>query len=108
MKCFNPIVDDWNEEAKRREIMERETSDYVVYVITGWMKGYYSIAEVIDDSNKRPKKTVFCFLKDSFPQKTEDDIKRLKSMEAIYAMAARNGAYVCKTLDSVITYLNSR
>ena len=26
------------------------------------MTGVYSVAEVIDDSNKRPEKTIFCYL----------------------------------------------
>lgn len=59
---FNPIVDDWNKEAQQEEIKERKNSDYVLYVITPKMSGVYSIAEVVDDSNKRPEKTLFCVL----------------------------------------------
>ena len=38
---------------------ERETADFVLYGITNYIKGVYSIAEVVDDSNKRPGKTIF-------------------------------------------------
>ena len=61
LKCdyYNPIVKDWSEEDRLREVHERETSDYVLYGITNGIKGVYSIAEVVDDSNKRPEKTLF-------------------------------------------------
>ena len=59
---FTPVVDDWNKEAQQEEIKERKNSDYVLYVITPKMSGVYSIAEVVDDSNKRPEKTLFCVL----------------------------------------------
>jgi hypothetical protein len=59
---FNPVVDDWNEECQLREIEERENCDFCLYVITPLMKGFYSIAEVVDDSNKRPEKTILCIL----------------------------------------------
>jgi len=59
---FNPIVDDWNEAAYKKELYEREHCDFCIYVITPKMTGVYSIAEVIDDSNKRPNKTLFCIL----------------------------------------------
>ena len=59
---FNPVVDDWNEEAQKREIYERENDDIIAYCITPKMTGVYSIAEVVDDSNKRPEKVVLCVL----------------------------------------------
>ena len=61
LKCdfYNPIVRNWSEEDRLKEVHERETSDYVLYGITNGIKGVYSIAEVVDDSNKRPEKTLF-------------------------------------------------
>lgn len=66
---FNPVVDDWNEECHLKELKQREICDYCLYTITPRMLGVYSIAEVIDDSNKRPDKTILCVLKedDRFP-----------------------------------------
>jgi len=58
---FNPVVDDWNNEAQENERRERQECDYVLYVVTPAMIGVYSIAEVVDDSNKRPEKTIFSF-----------------------------------------------
>ena len=61
LKCnyYNPIVKDWKEEDRLREVKERETSDYVLYTITNGLKGVYSIAQVVDDSNNRPEQTLF-------------------------------------------------
>jgi hypothetical protein len=59
---FNPVVEDWTPECMAEEIRQRETCDYCLYVITPRMSGVYSIAEVIDDSNKRSQRTLFCFL----------------------------------------------
>lgn len=59
---FNPVVDDWTEDCMIEERKQREICDFVLYTITPKMTGVYSIAEVVDDSNKRPEKTVFCLL----------------------------------------------
>lgn len=103
---FNPVVDDWTEEAYQQELQEREICDYVLYVITPKMTGVYSIAEVVDDSNKRPEKTVFCFL-------TEDEDKRfdkgqIKSLIKVGEMVKKNGGKWCYDLDQVATYLNEK
>ena len=44
------------------ELKQREECDFVLYVITPKMTGVYSIAEVVDDSNKRREKTLFYFM----------------------------------------------
>ena len=59
---FNPVVEDWTPECMEEELRQRDTCDYCLYVITPRMLGVYSIAEVIDDSNKRPKKTIFAVI----------------------------------------------
>lgn len=115
---FNPVVTDWNEEAKEREIKERETADFVLYVITPRMKGVYSIAEVVDDSNKRPDKTIFCYLKEDKKLKSEiekdgdDTIKfdkfQLNSLNEVGNMVERNGGNYLKNLDEVIEFLNKK
>lgn len=98
---FNPVVDDWTPECQVEEIRQRETCDYCLYVITSQMTGVYSIAEVVDDSNKRPGKTVFCYLSDGFTN------GQVKSLESVLKMVERNGAKVCRSLDEVAEWLNS-
>lgn len=102
---FNPVVEDWDEKAQKREIYEREHCDFCLYVITPKMSGVYSIAEVIDDSNKRPDKTIFCYLEADYPDRFTEG--QLKSMNMIVKMVERNGAKFLPNLDYVATYLNS-
>ena len=98
---FNPVVPDWTPEAYEEELRQRKTCDFVLYVITSEMTGFYSIAEVVDDSNKRPLRTVLCVLKDGF------SAAQLKSLEAVKKMVANNGGNVFDSLEEVAEYLNA-
>ena len=102
LKCdyYNPIVKNWSEEDRLREVHERETADYVLYVITSGMKGVYSIAEIIDDSNKRPEKTIVCVLYDNI------DEQMSRSLQATLNLAKSNGATVLNSLEDVASFLN--
>ena len=103
---FNPVVEDWTPECMAEEIRQRETCDFVLYTITPKMTGVYSIAEVIDDSNKRPEKTLLCIL--------EEDNKKLftngqwKSLQQVGEMVRRNGGKTFVSLYSVAEYLNKQ
>lgn len=96
---YNPIVKNWSEEDRLREVHERETADYVLYVITSGMKGVYSIAEIIDDSNKRPAKTIVCILYDNI------DVQMARSLQATLNLAKSNGATVLNSLEDVAFFL---
>lgn len=104
---FNPIVDNWNEEAQINEVLERANCDFCIYTITPKMAGVYSIAELIDDSNKRPEKTILILLK------TDDNFKHIfstsqwKSLKMVGKMVKRNGGRVYYTLESAAEYLNN-
>lgn len=103
---FNPIVDDWNEKAYEEELRQRKICDYCLYCITPKMIGYYSIAEVVDDSNKRPNNTILCILKE------DENIKfnkfQLKSLVAIAKMIYNNKSKVFTNLNDVATFLNNK
>lgn len=86
---FNPVVKDWTPECQKEEIHQRNTCDIVLYCITPKMLGVYSIAEVVDDSNKRPEKTVFVLLKKDEDQ--EFSKAQYKSLESVQKMLERNG-----------------
>ena len=81
---------------------ERQTADYVLYVLTADMAGVYSIAEVIDDSNKCPQKTILCILYDGF------SFKMSHSLNAVARLVEENGAKVCEDLNEVVQFLNTR
>jgi len=102
---FNPIVEDWNEAAQKEEIKQRKECDFCLYVITPKMKGVYSIAEAVHDSNERPEKTIFCYLKTD--DKSEFDEHQIKSLDMTGKMIKENGAKWFKTLEEVTDYLNT-
>jgi hypothetical protein len=104
---FNPVVEDWTEECMKEEIMQRETCDYCLYVITPKMTGVYSIAEVVDDSNKRPIKTIFCLL--AYEQNGDTwEHGKWKSLNQVGRMVEINGGKYFSDLNDVAEYLNSK
>ena len=101
---FNPVVDDWDEEARKREIQERESCDFCLYCITPKMTGVYAIAEVVDDSNKRPSKTIFCFVTEDGNDVFTD--VQIRSLKAVAGMVESNGVPIFRDLMFVAAYLN--
>lgn len=110
---FNPVVVDWKPECQAEEIKQREECDYILYVITPRMSGVYSIAEVVEDSIKRPEKTIFAIinadtLDDVSQQITHFSDSQLKSLKAVAGLVKRNGATVLNSLKQIRDYLNSK
>lgn len=105
IEYFNPVVINWTPECMVEELRQREECDICLYVITPKMTGVYSIAEVIDDSNKRPKRTVFVRLREDGNDKFTDS--QWKSLGAVEQMVKRNGAAVSELLEDAAIYLNS-
>lgn len=97
---FNPVVEDWTPEQQAREILARRNCDFCLYTITKELKGVYSIAEVVDDSNKKSEKTVLCLLEEGLP------VHMQKSLKAVAKMVKSNGAHVFYDLASVAEFLN--
>lgn len=103
---FNPVVDDWTPECMAEEIKQREKCDFCLYTITPKMTGVYSIAEVIDDSNKRPEKTVFVVLdEDESVHFTE---AQRRSLQSVANMVVTNGGQAFVSLYSVARWLNNK
>ncbi len=102
---FNPVVPDWNDEAWQRELKERKHCDYVLYILTPRMEGYYSIAEVIDDSYKRPDRCIYCFVAEDGDRKFDDD--QIASCEYTGKCVRENGGTWLKSIDEVVDLLNS-
>lgn len=104
MDYFNPIVDNWNEEAQQLEIEKRKSCDWLLYVITPKMTGVYSIAEVVYDAVTKPHKTLFCVLEfDDFNEFTEHQIK---SLNMVKNMVSNCGARVFNNLDEIVEFIN--
>jgi hypothetical protein len=99
---FNPVVKDWNEQAQAEEIKQRKECDFLLYVITQEMLGFYAIAEVVEDSNKRPDRTIFCYLEEGFQP------HQIKSLTATAKLVKNNGSQVFTSLEEVAEWLNSQ
>jgi hypothetical protein len=102
---FLPCAEDWTPEMMEEEIKQRAECDFCLYVITPKMTGVYSVAEVVDDSNKRPGKTLFCYLSSDEDQMFS--AAQLKSLEQTGKMVAKNGAQFFKTFAEIADYLNN-
>ena len=100
---FNPVVEDWTPECQERELKEREACDICLYTITPKMMGVYSIAEVVDDSNKRPEKTVLIILAEEGDLSFSDG--QFRSLHASGKIVQANGGLIFYTLKSFIEHL---
>ena len=106
LEYFNPVVDDWNDEAQANEIREREGCDFCLYTITPKMTGTYSIAEVVDDSNKRPDKTVLVLMEMDGREIFNDS--QWKSLGSVSRLVSRNGGRVFDNLKSASIYMRDK
>lgn len=88
------------EEEKR----QRNICDYCLTVITPEMTGVYSIAEAVDDSNKRPSKTIFCVLQEYYGRSF--DYGQMLSLNNTGKMIVENGGKYFNSLVEVANFLN--
>ena len=103
---FNPVVDDWTEDCMEIELKERRNADFCLYTITPKMSGVYSIAEVVDDSNKKPDKTILIILKSDGHEYF--NVSQWKSLGAVARMVKSNGSQVFDDLKSAAIYMNDK
>lgn len=103
---FNPVVENWTKTAMDEEIKQRKRCDFCLYVLTPKITGFYAIAELVDDSNRRPGKTIFCFLKKD--EKKSFSEFQVKSMQQVGELVKRNRAKYFITLKEVARYLNNQ
>lgn len=96
---FNPVVDDWTPECAAEERRQRQICDYCIFVLTPKMTGVYAIAEVVDDSNKKPEKTVVCILHEDGDDRFEGHMQ--KSLMQVEKLVGENGALICQSLQEI-------
>ena len=110
VQYFNPVVENWTEECRLKEIEERKKASVLLYVITPLMTGAYSVAEAASDSVKYPEKTIFCVLnydKDPEGKVVNFNEFQWKSLEATEELIKANGATVASSLVNVAMRLNA-
>lgn len=104
---FNPVVSNWDDRARKREVFMRNNCDYLLYVLSR-VYSVYSIAEVIDDSNKRPTKTICCVLNEKLDNSQWSlNSQEIKHLDQVGKMVERNGGKYFKSLEDVAEYLNN-
>ena len=103
---FNPVVKDWDDEARKREIQERELCDFCVYTITPKMIGNYAVAEVVDDGHKRPSKTIMILLRKDDDFEFTD--KQWDSLHAVALLVGKYGVKCFYDLKSAVDFIVSK
>lgn len=103
---FNPVVEKWTKECKLEEERQKELSDYRLYVITRTYS-MYSIAEVVDDSNKVPEKAILCVINEQLSNgKMAFTKSNLNRLEAVGNIVKANGGKYFTSIEDVANYLN--
>jgi hypothetical protein len=102
---FDPVVEDWTDAAYERELSERRYCNYVLYVLTPKMTGYYAVAEVTDDSYHRPDRTIYCYLPTDGGESFTPD--QIKEFEYLGKTVVKNGGVWLTSLDEIVSFLNS-
>lgn len=102
---FNPVVSDWTAQAQHIEEQEKSRCAYCIYVITPKMTGLFSVAELVDGSNKKPANTVGCFLKSD--DESIFDEGQWRSITAIVKLLRQNGTLCFFSLEDLASFFNS-
>jgi hypothetical protein len=107
LKCsyFNPVVADWTPECVENEYREKLNADYQLYVITSEATGCFSIAELIDASNKVPSRTLCALLGNWNSHNIM--AKRFISFSECMNVAVKNGAKRFYSLQEIADFLNN-
>lgn len=107
INAFNPVVPNWTEEAQLNELNHRKNDDICLYVLTPEIPPYNSIsdAEVVDDSNKRPKQTIFCIIEERAGKRFNEH--QQKGISMLNKILNQNGVIIFNDLDQVAEYLNN-
>lgn len=105
IRCFNPIVEEWDEYQRKVEENAKANSKYKLYVLTPQMRGVYSIAEMMLDSVNCGENTLICVLPEYKGKKFSTE--KLNSLNATLELCRKYNATILYTLDGVIEYLNS-
>lgn len=111
IETFNPVVNNWNEEAKRNEEYHKKNDDYILFVITPNIAGVYSIAEAVDMSNKRPDRVLFLYTKVDYnidKGVTKFTDKQINSLEEVKKLIKNNGSKVFDSLEEASQFINTK
>lgn len=100
---FDPVVDDWNEEALKKEEIEKLKCDYFVYTLTPKMSGVYTIAELVNSAHLKPSRTIFLII-----EKDEDLLfteGQKRSIDAVRKLVEELGVKIVPNVFECAKYL---
>lgn len=98
-QCFDPTEKPRSRRTYEEEMDQKSQSKYHLYVITPKMDDFENISELVEDSNKNPEKTIFCFW-----QTDEDEAftpQQIQSLERIGEMIAQNGGKWVREMEQI-------
>ncbi|MBE9581542.1 MAG: hypothetical protein IMF18_07990 [Proteobacteria bacterium] len=101
---FNPVVEDWDDDAQAEETRQKKLCDFNLFVITPKMTGVYAIAEVTECSIARPASTLFCVLDEDDGLEFTEGLSR--SLDAVVKLIKGFGAKVFDNLVCIAEHLN--
>ena len=109
IEAFNPVVEDWTEEAQALEDKHKKYDDFCLYCINSEMAGPYSIFELGFDLGRslglRPERTIVCLLSERDEQAFTPT--QLKGFTKMQKDITDNGGLIFNNLDDVANYLNT-
>lgn len=104
MDYFNPVVEVWSDHAKKLEDVAKESSCLQIYVITPFMTGCYSIAELTESAVIQPACTVVAFLEELDDKQWTEHQE--KSNKAVIELVRKHGATVYTTMQEIVDHCN--
>lgn len=101
---FNPVVENWDDEAAREEYNERNTCDLILYTITPLQEGFLTLVEVTEDAIRRPDLTVVLILNEDSGEVWDEH--GLASLDEIERKWMHYGVPIFRDVEKCVEYLN--
>lgn len=91
---YNPVIANgtWDAKHTEKENAEKEGSTIILYGLTPKSDNIYSIAEAVDDSNKRPEKTILLLMRND-EQLSFSEVQ-WRHIKVVADLVKQNGAKV--------------
>ena len=105
IEYFNPVVENWTEEARKTEELEKMRAEIRLYTLTPKMTGVFSIAEIVDDSNKFPNKTLCLSIENDGGEIYT--AAQYKSITSVFKLIEKNGVTVFRDMTSLVEFMNN-
>lgn len=100
---FNPVVEDYTEEAQKIEDMEKENADAWLFVITNDMAGVFSISEAAEYAVRKGQRVVFCNMYTR--KETDAEIRMGGSLAHVERQLGKYTGNICHDLDMAVVGL---